>query len=953
MTEPNLVFLPWARRGGPFDLPPDAPGGHPASQVSSSAEVRVNGAGPPVTVPFRLLGPGDVTGLARQQVIRTDPAPGSRTFEANYLALVELDEPALPWLFTPASASAGRLRPWLCLVVVRERPGVQLASSARGALPVLKIAAPARPEEELPDLVDSWAWAHAQLATDAAMTDAALADALAGDPGRSLSRLVCGRLLAEQTEYLACVVPTFEAGRLAGLGNDPGDAEGPAWRLAPGMPPVELPVLHHWRFATGPAGDFESLALAVRGRPVSDGFGTRAVDLSTSGLEIAGAEDAQVRLAGALLALDAPVQGWSDPAMAGRFAAALTDLLNAPDQVPASNPLLAPPRYGSAYAAAPTLDPVSVGRWYEQLNTDPANRVAAALGTLVVQQQQETLVAAAWDQAADLHAADRVVGLAAFGLALAASMHRRHVAPLPPESGLFVLAPLRARLLRAPATGSGTGSASFAQLWAQGRLPDQALSPVVRRVTRPRGPAVRRGGRAASLSRIDILGRMAPMSRMGREFTPAAGPLTFEAGGAALPMPQNLAWAQVSPDAINAAPPRPAFGIGPTPTPARGSRPPPPLDVGAARDGGGVLDAGRPSPDAAAPGPGGAIGGEVPLSPLARRRPTDPTDPTDPGGPVDPTDPVDPIDPIDPRPRQDNRIAVTFREAAARHLTAFLAPAPPDRGPVGTLAAEQMFTEALALTAPTRTFASRVAGLLKAPVPQETGGPVPALRFAPRFDAPMSCSLVELGQHWLLPGLDGVPANTALGLRTNGEFVEAFMVGLNHELGRELLWREYPAPMTATFFDRFWDAAVAPDAPPDIAPLDSWGDRSLGAPTLAEDRFVLLLRSELIRRFPDALVSAVRPPSVEQLLPIFRGSMDPDISFFGFTVPLADADDFSIVIAEQPGAPRFGFEVGEAPAGVSHAPVTEATSARQAARLRQLPARISIPVSVLMRGPTP
>ena len=275
----------------------------------------------------------------------------------------------------------------------------------------------------------------------------------------------------------------------------------------------------------------------------------------------------------------------------------------------------------------------------------------------------------------------------------------------------------------------------------------------------------------------------------------------------------------------------------------------------------------------------------------------------------------------------------------------------------GTLGAEAIFAEALALTTPSRTFAARVTGLLEEPAPPDpasTAEAVPSLLFAPRFDAPMSRSLVELGQHWLLPGLDGVPANTALGLRTNGEFVEAFMVGLNHELGRELLWREFPTPMTATFFDRFWDAAVDPEAPPDVAPLDSWADRALGAPTVVEDRFVLLLRSELIKRFPDALVSATKPgPPVERLLPVFRGSMDPDISFFGFTVPLADADDWSIVIAEQPGAPRFGFEVGEAPAGVSHAPATEATSARQAARLRQLPARITIPVSVLLQEPTP
>ncbi len=939
MSEPNLVLLPWARRGGSLTLPPDVPAGHPASQVSATAEVIVNGASPPAAVPVQLLGPGDVTSLAPQQVIRSDPAPGSRTFEANYLALVEFDEPALPWLFTPAAAVAGRLRPWLCLVVVRQQSGVELAPPSRGALPVLKIGGPAHPENELPDLKDSWAWAHAQLATDAVMSDAALAEALGGDPARSLARLVCGRLLAEQTEYLACVVPTFEAGRLTGLGDDPGDAQGPAWHLADGMAPVELPVFHSWRFATGPAGDFQSLALAIRGRPVAEGFGTRAVDLSTSGLGVAGADEAQVLLSGALLALDAPAQRWSDPALAATFASALTDVLNAPDQATAGEPLLAPPRYGSAYRAIPGLDPAAAARWYEQLNTDPATRIAAALGTLVVQQQQETLVAAAWDQAADLRAAGRVMGLAGFGLALADSLHRRYLQPLAPEVGLFVLAPLRARLLKSPATGA---ELSFGQQWALSRMPEAALGAAVRRVTRARGPAVRRAGRTGPLpSRIDILGRMAPVSRLERGFVTQLGPLTFEDGGAALPTPQPLTWAAVNPDAIAGAPPRPVFGIGPMPAPEAGPRPFP-LPGGVL--GGGVLD------------PGGirrAAGGAPParaVAPLARRRPGDP-DPEEPG-PEDP-EPEDP-DPDPHPPRRDGPTAALFRDVAARHLTSFLAPAPPDRGPLGALVAVTLFAEALALTAPARTFPERVAGLLETPMPPTADALVPALQFAPRFDAPMARALTELGQQWLLPGLDGVPANTALALRTNGPFVEAFLVGLNHEFGRELLWREFPAPLTATFFDRFWDAAVAPDAPADIAPLAAWADRPLGAPTVVEDRFVLLLRSELIRRFPDALVSAVRPgPPAEELLPVFRGALEPDITFFGFTVPLADADEFSIVIAEQPGAPRFGFEVGEAPAGVSHAPAADATSAQLAARLRQLPARISIPVSVLLRKPTP
>ncbi|MBK8458913.1 MAG: hypothetical protein IPL43_00760 [Micropruina sp.] len=974
MTDPSLLFLPWVRRGGPLTLPADSPGGHPASQVTSTAVVTLNGGGQ-ASVPVRLLGPGDVTAIAPQQVIRTDPAPGSRTFESNYLALIEFDEPALPWLFTPASAAAGKLRPWLCLVVVRQRPGVQLTPPSRGALPVLRIGAPARVEDELPDLTDSWAWAHAQLAVEGALGDAALAQALAGDPGRSLSRLVSGRLLAEQTEYLACVVPTFEAGRRAGLGEEVGAAEGPAWRRAADMGPVELPVLHHWRFATGPAGDFQSLALAIRGRPVADGFGMRAVDLSTSGLGLPGTEDAQVLLGGALLALDAPVQRWSNPGLPGFFAGALTAVLNAPELAPAADPLLAPPRYGSAYRTTQALEAARPGRWYEELNTDPAMRVAAALGTLVVQRQQETLVAAAWDQAADLRVATRLLGLAGLGLAIADSLHRRHVKPLPPEAGLFVLAPLRTRLARLPATGAGL---SFGQQWAASLVPTAALGNAVRRVTRATGPAVRRISRGAPISRagaltarIDVLSRMAPLSQLERVLVAEQGPLTFDAVGPALPTPVAITWAQVNPEAISGAPPNRTFRIGPAPTPTPGAGPlpfPRPDVLGGGVLSGGVLGGGVFSGPALGGGVlgGGVLGGGVlgprparptlgPLAARARRRPGDPELPDLPEIPE--------VDPVDPRPRpplRDTADAALFRRVAERQLARFLAPPPPARGAAGLLAVGVLFAEALALTEPRRTFHAGVGGLLAtpvgptAPVPPTNPEPVPTLAFAPRFDTPMVRSLAEIGQHWLLPGLEGVPANTALALRTNGGFVEAFLVGLNHEFGRELLWREYPSPLSATFFDQFWDAAIAPDEPPDIPPLATWADRGLGSPTLRAERFVLLLRSELIRRFPDAVVSATRPgPPAEQLLPVFRGSLDPDVSFFGFALPLDAAGEFSIVIAEQPGAPRFGFEVGEAPAGVSHAPAPDATAARLAGRLRQLPARITIPVAVLLRKPTP
>ena len=126
-------------------------------------------------------------------------------------------------------------------------------------------------------------------------------------------------------------------------------------------------------------------------------------------------------------------------------------MLNTPDQVPAATPVLAPPRYGAAYRPVAALDPTAPRRWYEQLNTDPAARVAAALGVQVVQRDQETLVASAWDQAADLRAVAALGRLADAGIAVAERMQARHLAPLENEVGVFVVAPLFPRLRLDPA----------------------------------------------------------------------------------------------------------------------------------------------------------------------------------------------------------------------------------------------------------------------------------------------------------------------------------------------------------------------------------------------------------------------------------------------------------------------------------------------------------------------
>ena len=178
-----------------------------------------------------------------------------------------------------------------------------------------------------------------------------------------------------------------------------------------------------------------------------------------------------------------------------------------------------------------------------------------------------------------------------------------------------------------------------------------------------------------------------------------------------------------------------------------------------------------------------------------------------------------------------------------------------------------------------------------------------------------------------------MPADTVLGLETNRRFVESYMVGLNVEMGRELLWRGFPSNQLGTYFDHFWGGGA------DIKPLHTWGDRPLAdAPSSApRENFVMLLRSALLRRYPNALIylaRAVKDPAASKRVPtedvanekqpVFNGVVQPDINFFGFDVTPAQAvgsatdPGYYVVIQQHPTEPRFGLDASVSVGNASH-----------------------------------
>ena len=55
------------------------------------------------------------------------------------------------------------------------------------------------------------------------------------------------------------------------------------------------------------------------------------------------------------------------------------------------------------------------------------------------------------------------------------------------------------------------------------------------------------------------------------------------------------------------------------------------------------------------------------------------------------------------------------------------------------------------------------------------------------------------------PNINLIPPNSITLVETNQRFIESYMVGLNHEFARKLLWREYPTDQRGSYFRQFWD----------------------------------------------------------------------------------------------------------------------------------------------------
>ena len=443
--------------------------------VPLTVETQVQPAGSPAIatrLTMEITGPGDIIGFSPQAVLKTTPVADEQRFSPLKLASVEFKDEDLPWRYSPGRSSAAastttdQVVPWLLLLALEEGEYTSQEQGNR-PLPVVRIAN----GPLFPEVATAWLWAHVQVNKKVAHVPAPsapsgapvplpafatklsaetfLANELPRDPSLALSRVMCARRLKPNTRYRAFLVPAFETGRLAGLGQPvvANSADQLAWGVAAAAV-LDFPVYHQWAFQTGAAEDFETLARLLSPVTLSNVRHQLAVAIPLEATPGVPAQQRQTQTTppqpssgGVLYKLPMPAIIEPEDGTAPTASAPPADVVNAlyqelhagfNIQTPAGGrPVVTAPFYGRYYASAATLNAPINGiipnEWKYEVNLDPRYRAIANLGSRVVQENQEEYMQRAWSQVKDLVLVNQNLRTLQFGLSTTVGLRNKHL----------------------------------------------------------------------------------------------------------------------------------------------------------------------------------------------------------------------------------------------------------------------------------------------------------------------------------------------------------------------------------------------------------------------------------------------------------------------------------------------------------------------------------------------
>jgi hypothetical protein len=1002
MSIATYSFLPYLREGLANSL-------QSAGGARGTFTVDMNVVGDAITIPVdqkkvEIYGPGDVVGIDPRSIVKTDPHGWVTNFEPNYLAFIDFYSEDFPWRYTPTPPTGKRLNTWISLVVLEEGEFTEGLNLIDRPLPTIKLKSPGI-RGFFPKPNQLWAWAHVHFNGDLTAANSTiivedggavgtaldkLQGSLNADPDTVYSRLLCPRKLRPSTAYHAFVIPSYESGRLAGLGREAAEISEAQLKIAWDNPAnLEFPYYYRWQFSTGKEDDFEFLVRLLKPKVADSRIGRRVMDVTRPGANLVWREDPAHKLGGILRlggALKVPKEAlnpqeidkaekfdkWATrnlPAL-HPFQVELATFLNLADDYNIltsedahtnaknskvdldldpnedSDPLITPPIYGKWHAM---VERVYVNRegdridhdynWLNELNLDPRFRVPAHFGTRVVQENQENYMEAAWEQVGDVLKGNKKIRFGQLGLAASTALYDKHLIKgneASPSKTLLLTAPLHKRVMAKP------GAATAFHLLRQSVIPNTVLSAPMRRIVRPRGrlafhlqkqlPAGEKIRLETTVTKINE-GTILPAPP--KVFPPGLQSVDTVVGMLEPDIPEFLK------DLLRRYSRLPLLALilgllivilallfasttiflllfaaiagvliyvwRLLTTWSRDLR---------------MADSIRPETLTA------DSVDEMPVSPDFKL--TDPDEHFTPsiGGTAESPD------------------GLLFKASLKDLYRLFevsrnLIPKPvvPLTLNLGIFAAD-----ILDRVNPEKTIPAWVWDNVFIPDRIKKGliheGFVEAMAY-PKINKPMYEDLKKISDELFLPNVELIERNSMTLLETNQNFIEAYMVGLNHEFGRELLWREYPTDQRGSYFRQFWDTSgnlkkfllrgesEENQREPfyDIPKLHLWprastlGDhdhrQKPGEPP--KNEVVLVVRGELLKKYPRTVVYAhkaewttnpdtklpdknlirslhqeaegdkEKPDPKVVRTPLYQAKIDPDIYFFGFDLTVAEA----------------------------------------------------------------
>lgn len=540
MSNPNYNFIPWVRYGiGNYISDADNPT-DPVIKMrpSISVEIDVTQDTQSIQQKLEVFSPGDIIGINPEAILRTEPKNNSTDFESNYLPFIEFYDEDLPWRYTPVNPNVttpNRLRPWMALIALKKDEFRWSPEST--PLPVINL------QKDVLDLdpTETWAWSHVQVNANLDETKPiqdALKQVVDFNPDLAISRIVCPRKLEGNTDYYMFLVPTYELGRKAGLEEDltTTPLQEPAWVKK--NINHDLPYYYHWKFTTSDTSDFETLAKRLQPAqipadecryvdiqsmydelgiassniqnapvnptaPIKQKSSVSTVSLITQNFTVGAQntiEGAKTwKMACALMPPTQPTHFFGDnnytnallrEALRKRINEQLNFITDVqPNQTNINeDPVFnSPPLYGQWLAAREDANAVqnnlSDAGWIEQLNLDPAYRIAAMLGSRVIRENQDKFMLRAWEQVGEINAINEKISNSQLGGQLNDRLFNRNIKN---RSTNDVLATTKSLQDKTPLDASNADD-TITQKVFQSKLSNAALDPALMRLTSARG----------------------------------------------------------------------------------------------------------------------------------------------------------------------------------------------------------------------------------------------------------------------------------------------------------------------------------------------------------------------------------------------------------------------------------------------------------------------------------